>query len=128
LTPFAAEIERLSQRRAPPTLGASVDLAVGEKRIHGDAFIALFRHHVHRIVQHHLAQLPRRFRHKNGSASLGAQEYRQRSDVVLVCVRKDDRVGCVVAEQSLIGKCRLSFQLWMHAGIEDQSFATQVMA
>ena len=119
---LAGHVEARVQRHGAPALDGEIDLAMREERVLGDAFVALFHHHVHRIVEHHVAELARGLGHEDRRLRLAAHEHGQRAHVVLVRVREDDGVDRAVRQPAEIGQGGGAIEARMQSGIEDDAF------
>ncbi len=86
-----------------PDFHQAIELAMGEKRIFGDAlFRLLLEHHLHRIVEQRLGQKVSRLAQVNAGAGVFPHQQRQGAGVVVVRVADQDRVD------------RIEFQLLQH--------------
>ncbi len=96
---------------------------MSEERIVGEAqFGALRGHHVHRVVQHHVRKLARRFAHEHACPGLPAHQHGQRSDVVLMRVGEDDDVRAIVRDHAEVGERIVAGPARVHARIEQDFF------
>ena len=124
----AVPIERKlpAERHLPPLAHAVVHLAVGEERVVLQAqFLALPQHHVHRVVQHDLAQRGRGRRHEHGRLVLPPGEERQRAEVVVVRMRQKNGVDRPAPEPPEVRHGMLPLALRVHAAVQHDGFSRQ---
>ena len=126
--PLAGHVEARVQRHGPPAFHGQLDFAVGEKRVGGDAFLALFLHHVDRVVEHHVAELARGFRHENGRTGVAAHEHGDGADVVLMRVREEDDIRRAVGDQAVVGQREVAVEARVQAGVENEALAGDLEA
>ena len=95
--PFALHAPALAQRHGQAAFDGRIGLPVGEERVGGDALLlANAQHDVHRVVQHHIADLPCGFCGEKRSARMAAHQHRERADVILMGVREQNGVHAVI--------------------------------
>ena len=96
-----------------------------EKGIHprdgATDFLALSGHHINRVVQKHVADLSRGFRHENACDRKTPHQHRQCADVILVGMRDQDRLDIMARDRFEIRQCIFTSLLGMHSAIEHQS-------
>jgi len=123
---FAREIEAGVEGNGTPPEDGLFDFAMGEERVVGHAFVALFEHDVDGIVEHHVAELAGGFRHEDGGAGVAAHEEGDGAEVILVGVGKENGVDGIGREQAMLGESEVAVDSGMETGVENEAFTSEV--
>ena len=98
-----------------------------EQRIYRRSdFLALPRHDIDGIMQQRVPDFRRRFGHENPRVRMPSHHDRERSDVIEMRVRDDDRIEFAPRDHFQIRQRRFAFPFRMHARIEDEALPLEL--
>lgn len=114
------EFQLPARAQVAPFSNRFLDIGMGEKRVFLQSeFLALGRHHVHRIVEHGLGEQRGEFGHVDIRAGALALRQRQAADVVVVGMGDDNGIEVETGERGQIGKGVPALAFRVHAGIQE---------
>lgn len=123
---FAGEIEAGVEGNGTPPEDGLFDFAMGEERVIGHAFVALFEHDIDGIVKHDVAELAGGFGHEDGGAWVAAHEEGDGAEVILVGVGKENGVDGIGREEAMLGEREVAVDSGVETGVENEAFTSEV--